>query len=95
MVTTLPSAGRACSRAPRLKPLAVTTKARTARLPEVPTIAESGWPDYLAPRHGTALRRAGRAPRPDIAAKLREATVAATKIRYRQAHAWMYEGAES
>ena len=47
MITTLPSvvgfldSGKA-------KPLAVTMQERSARLPEVPTIAESGFPDYLA-----------------------------------------------
>jgi tripartite-type tricarboxylate transporter receptor subunit TctC len=33
-------------RANRLRPLAVTSKARLPLLPEVPTVAESGYPDY-------------------------------------------------
>lgn len=33
-------------KAHRLKPIAVTTRRRTASLPEVPTVAESGYPDY-------------------------------------------------
>ncbi len=32
----------------QLRALAVTTKARTATLPDLPSVAESGWPDYEA-----------------------------------------------
>ena len=50
---------------------------RSARLPEVPTIAESGFPDYLAAAwYGFAVPKG---TPPEIVAKLREATVAATK----------------
>jgi tripartite-type tricarboxylate transporter receptor subunit TctC len=76
MVTTLPSvvgfldSGKA-------KPLAVTMQERSARLPEVPTIAESGFPNYLAAAwYGFAVPKG---TPPEIVAKLREATVAATK----------------
>lgn len=40
------AAGLQYVKANRLKPLAVTAKKRSAILPEVPTIAESGYPDY-------------------------------------------------
>ena len=76
MITTLPSvvgfidSGKA-------KPLAVTMQERSARLPEVPTIAESGFPDYQAAAwYGFAVPKG---TPPEIVAKLREATVAATK----------------
>ena len=76
MVTTLPSVvgfldgGKA-------KPLAVTMQERSKRLPEVPTIAESGFPDYQAAAwYGFAVPKG---TPPEIVGKLREATVAATK----------------
>ena len=76
MITTLPSvvgfldSGKA-------KPLAVTMQERSKRLPEVPTIAESGFPDYQAAAwYGFAVPKG---TPPDIVAKLRDATVAATK----------------
>jgi tripartite-type tricarboxylate transporter receptor subunit TctC len=76
MITTLPSvvgfidSGKA-------KPLAVTMQERAKRLPEVPTIAESGFPDYQsAAWYGFAVPKG---TPPDIVAKLRDATVAATK----------------
>ena len=76
MVTTLPSvvgfidSGKA-------KPLAVTMQERSKRLPEVPTIAESGFPDYqTAAWYGFAVPKG---TPPEIVAKLRDATVAATK----------------
>jgi tripartite-type tricarboxylate transporter receptor subunit TctC len=76
MITTLPSvvgfidSGKA-------KPLAVTMQERAKRLPEVPTVAESGFPDYQsAAWYGFAVPKG---TPPDIVAKLREATVAATK----------------
>ena len=45
MITTLPSVVGFIETG-KAKPLAVTTPERTKRLPEVPTIAESGLPDY-------------------------------------------------
>lgn len=45
MVTTLPSAA-GFIKSGKLRPLAVTTKTRSKGLPDVPTVAESGWPDY-------------------------------------------------
>ena len=47
MITTLPSIV-GFIKSGKAKPLAVTMEARTKRLPEVPTIAESGFPDYQA-----------------------------------------------
>ena len=74
MITTLPSivgfldSGKA-------KPLAVTTPERAKRLPEVPTIAESGFPDYqTAGWYGFAVPKG---TPPEIVTKLRDATVAA------------------
>ena len=76
MITTLPSvvgfldSGKA-------KPLAVTMQERSKRLPEVPTIAESGFPDYQAAAwYGFVVPKG---TPPEIVAKLRDATVAATK----------------
>ena len=74
MITTLPSivgfidSGKA-------KPLAVTTHERAKQLPEVPTIAESGYPDYqTAGWYGFAVPTG---TPPEIVTKLRDATVAA------------------
>ena len=47
MITTIPSVFGFIDSG-KVKPLAVTTKERTKRLPNVPTIAESGWADYDA-----------------------------------------------
>lgn len=47
MITTIPSV-IGMVEGGRLRALAVTTKARTATLPDLPTIAETGWPDYEA-----------------------------------------------
>ena len=47
----------------KLRPLGVTTRARLAVLPEVPTIAESGYPDYEATTwFGVAAPRGTPAP---------------------------------
>lgn len=74
MITTLPSivgfldSGKAT-------PLAVTTPERARRLPEVPTIAESGYPDYqTAGWYGFAVPKG---TPPEVVTKLRDATVAA------------------
>jgi tripartite-type tricarboxylate transporter receptor subunit TctC len=76
MITTLPSivgfldSGKAT-------PLAVTTPERAKRLPEVPTIAESGYPDYqTAGWYGIAVPEG---TPPEVVAKLRDATVAAVQ----------------
>ena len=76
MVTTLPSA-IGFIKGGKLRALAVTTKDRTKNLPDVPTIAESGWPDYEAAAwYGFAVPKGSP---PEIVAKLREATVEAIK----------------
>lgn len=74
MVTTLPSI-LGMIESGRVRALAVTTKTRTKKLPDVATVAESGWPDYDAGAwygfvvpHGTP---------PEIIAKLRQATAQA------------------
>jgi tripartite-type tricarboxylate transporter receptor subunit TctC len=76
MITTLPSvvgfidSGKA-------KPLAVTMNERAKRLPDVPTIAESGYPDYEAAAwYGFAVPTGTPS---EVVSKLRAATVAATK----------------
>jgi tripartite-type tricarboxylate transporter receptor subunit TctC len=73
MITTLPSivgfieTGKA-------KPLAVTTQERTQRLPEVPTIAESGFSGYQAAAwYGFVVPKG---TPPEIVTTLRNATVA-------------------
>jgi tripartite-type tricarboxylate transporter receptor subunit TctC len=90
MITTLPSivgfieSGKA-------KPLAVTTKTRTKRLPEVPTIAEIGFPDYqTAGWYGFAVPKG---TPPEIITKLRDATMAALKTPDLQ-RSLEFEGAE-
>lgn len=56
----------------RVIPLAVTSEARVSVLPDVPTVAESGFPDFQALGwYGLALPRATPAP---IVERLREAT---------------------
>ena len=76
MVTTLPSIV-GFIKSGKAKPLAVTMQARTKQLPDVPTIAESGFPDYQAAAwYGFAVPKG---TPPEIVTKLRDATVAATK----------------
>lgn len=56
----------------RVVPLAVTSEARVSVLPDVPTVAESGYPDFQALGwYGLALPRATPAP---VVERLREAT---------------------
>ncbi len=47
MITTIPSVIGLVENG-QLRALAVTTKTRTAMLPDLPTVAESGWPVYEA-----------------------------------------------
>nr|WP_314071883.1 tripartite tricarboxylate transporter substrate binding protein [uncultured Roseococcus sp.] len=56
----------------RVVPLAVTSETRVSVLPDVPTVAESGFPDFQALGwYGLALPRATPAP---VVGRLREAT---------------------
>ena len=74
MITTLPSVV-GFIKSGKAKPLAVTMQERTKQLPDVPTIAESGYPDYQsAAWYGFAVPKG---TPPEIVTKLREATVAA------------------
>jgi tripartite-type tricarboxylate transporter receptor subunit TctC len=74
MVTTIPSVFGFIDSG-KLKPLAVTTSHRTKRLPDLPTIAESGWPSYQAAAwYGFAVPKG---TPPEIVKTLRDATVAA------------------
>ena len=74
MITTLPSAV-GFIKAGTLRPLAVTSKARPKALPEVPTIAESGWDGYEATAwYGFVVPKG---TPPEIVAKLREAVMEA------------------
>ncbi|MBO1114626.1 tripartite tricarboxylate transporter substrate binding protein [Bordetella petrii] len=61
----------------RLKVLAVTSTQRAAELPDKPTIAESGYPDYETSYWIGVLGPAGVPP--DIVAKLQQAFTAAAK----------------
>jgi tripartite-type tricarboxylate transporter receptor subunit TctC len=47
MFATIPSVIELV-RAGRLRPLAVTSKSRSAAVPDIPTVAESGFPDFEA-----------------------------------------------
>ena len=54
----------------RLRPLAVTTSKRVAELPDVPTVAESGYPGFDAPAWWAVLAPAGTPP--DIVRRMNE-----------------------
>ena len=72
MITTLPSVIGLIDGS-QMRPLAVTTKARTKKFPDVPTLGESGWPAYEATAwYGFVVPKG--TPK-DVAAKLRQATV--------------------
>lgn len=74
MITTLPSVTGLIETG-RMRPLAVTTKTRTKKLPEVPAIAESGFTDYDSGAwYGFVVPKG---TPPDVIEKLREATVRA------------------
>ena len=61
----------------RLRPLAVTTSKRTAELPDVPTVAESGYPGFDAPAWWAVLAPA-KTP-PEIVKRMNEALNKALK----------------
>jgi len=72
MITTLPSVIGLIDGS-QMRPLAVTTKARTKKFPDVPTISESGWDAYEATAwYGFVVPKG--TPK-EIVTKLREATV--------------------
>jgi tripartite-type tricarboxylate transporter receptor subunit TctC len=72
MVTTVPSVA-GLVQSGDVQVLAVTTKARAKKFPEVPSVAESGWPAYEATAwYGFAVPKG--TPK-DIADKIRKATV--------------------
>jgi tripartite-type tricarboxylate transporter receptor subunit TctC len=72
MITTLPSVVGLIDGS-QMRPLAVTTKARTKKFPDVPTISESGWAAYEATAwYGFVVPKG--TPK-EIVAKLREATI--------------------
>ena len=76
MITTLPSVVGFIENG-KAKPLAVTMLERSKRLPEVPTIAELGLPEYQAAAwYGFAVPKG---TPPEVIARLRDATVAATQ----------------
>jgi len=74
MVTTIPSVSGLIENG-QLRALAVTSKERAPTLPEVPTIAESGWPNYEASAWYGFV--APRDTPPALIEKLQKATVAA------------------
>ena len=90
MVTTLPSVSGLVETG-QMRALAVTTKTRTKKLPDVPTVAESGWSSYEAGAwYGFVVPKGTPA---GVVDTLRKATVAAIntpKVRERFAN----EGAE-
>jgi tripartite-type tricarboxylate transporter receptor subunit TctC len=72
MITTAPSV-IGLIEGSQMRPLAVTTKARTRKFPDVPSISESGWPAYEATAwYGFVVPKG--TPK-EITAKLREATI--------------------
>jgi tripartite-type tricarboxylate transporter receptor subunit TctC len=72
MVTTVPSVV-GLIQSGDVRVLAVTTKARAKKFPDVPSVAESGWPAYEATAwYGFAVPKG--TPK-DIADKIRKATV--------------------
>lgn len=72
MVTTVPSI-LGLIQSGDVQVLAVTSKNRAAKFPDVPTVAESGWPDYEATAwYGFVVPKG--TPQ-DIADKIRKATV--------------------
>ncbi|HEX2726522.1 MAG TPA: tripartite tricarboxylate transporter substrate binding protein [Beijerinckiaceae bacterium] len=72
MITTLPSVVGLIEGG-QMHPIAVTTKARTKKYPDVPSIAESGFPDYEAAAwYGFVVPKG--TPK-EIADKLRQATI--------------------
>jgi tripartite-type tricarboxylate transporter receptor subunit TctC len=74
MVTTLPSVAGLIETG-QIRVLAVTTRSRTKKLPDVPTVAESGWPSYEAGAwYGFVVPKSAPA---DVVEALRKATVAA------------------
>ena len=72
MITTLPSVIGLIDGS-QMRPLAVTTKARTKKFPDVPTISESGWAAYEATAWYGFVVPKGTSK--EIVAKLREATI--------------------
>jgi tripartite-type tricarboxylate transporter receptor subunit TctC len=62
----------------RLRPLAVTTSKRSTELPDVPTVAESGYPGFDAPAWWAVLASA-RTP-PDIVRRMNEELNKALKV---------------
>lgn len=76
MITTIPSvAGMIQTK--QMRALAVTSKERVPTMPDVPTIAESGWPNYESAAWYGFVAPAGTPA--DIVDKLNKATVAALK----------------
>jgi tripartite-type tricarboxylate transporter receptor subunit TctC len=74
MVTTIPSVTGLVENG-QLRALAVTSKTRSPTNPDVPSVAERGWPDYEARAwYGFVVPKG---TPPDIIATLRNATVAA------------------
>lgn len=76
MITTIPSVAGMIQTG-QMRALAVTSKERVPTLPEVPTIAESGWPDYESSAWYGFVAPAGTPA--DIIDKLNKATIAALK----------------
>jgi tripartite-type tricarboxylate transporter receptor subunit TctC len=90
MITTLPSVIGLVDSG-QMRALAVTTKTRTRRLPDLPTVAENGFPGYEAGAwYGFVVPKGTPA---DVSERLRAATVAAINTQ-RVRDRLLNEGAE-
>lgn len=76
MITTVPSVSGLIENK-QMRPLAVTSKQRTPTMPDVPSIAESGWPNYEASAWYGFVVPQGTPPA--VIDTLQKATVAALK----------------
>jgi tripartite-type tricarboxylate transporter receptor subunit TctC len=76
MITTIPSVLGLID-ASQVRPLAVTSKSRTKKFPDVPSVAESGWQNYEATAwYGFVVPKG--TPN-EITAKIRDATIETIK----------------
>ena len=77
ITATSPASLRPFIASGQLRAIAVAKETRTEILPQVPTTAESGYPDFIIPAWFGVFAPAG--VKPDIAAKLNDMMLAATR----------------